>query len=161
MIPFKERFEKHFNKVSNSCWLWTSGKTKFGYGTLRNNLGKQERAHRIAYALYVGEIPDGLLVLHKCDVPACVNPEHLFLGTYKDNSVDMINKGRGGQINNNFSGHLNPNAKLTIEDKNFIENSLLTGLYDQNELAIKFCVHRQAIWRVCKERGLTKGWVRL
>lgn len=161
MLKFQDRFEKHFFKAHEGCWIWTSGKMRFGYGTLRNDKGRPEPAHRISYKLYVGDIPDGLCVLHKCDNPPCVNPAHLFLGTRKDNAQDMLKKNRGGHNKNNFAGHLNPNAKLTLEDKDFIENNLLNNTYNQEELAKYFCVHRQAIWRVCKERKLIRGWIKI
>jgi hypothetical protein len=77
------------------CWLWqgaTNGKP--GYGKLHLADGKQELAHRYAYALWVGPIPDGLEVLHRCDVKLCCNPHHLFLGSQKDNVHDCRLKGR-------------------------------------------------------------------
>jgi hypothetical protein len=75
------------------CWIWTGCLTTGGYGHGKIN-GRQEGAHRISWMAYNGHIGDGLHVLHKCDVPACVNPDHLFLGTAKDNVNDMILKGR-------------------------------------------------------------------
>ena len=73
------------------CWNWT-GATANGYGVL--NFGGQVRAHRLAYETFVGPIPDGLLVCHRCDNPRCVNPGHLFVGTNSDNTRDMVSKGR-------------------------------------------------------------------
>lgn len=88
----KERFEEKFY-VTPGCWEWTATKSAKGYGQIR---WKYEPmiASRVAYALYVGPIPDGLLVRHKCDNPGCVNPEHLELGTSADNSADMVKRGR-------------------------------------------------------------------
>ena len=81
---------------SNGCWLWQGHcESKAGYGQVSYN-GKSVPAHRMFYAELVGPIPQGICVLHKCDVPQCVNPEHLFLGTQKDNTQDMISKGRKG-----------------------------------------------------------------
>lgn len=74
------------------CWLWTGCIDAFGYGRM-NALG-EDRAHRVAYRLFVTDIPKGLHVLHKCDVRKCVNPTHLFLGTQADNNRDMFSKGR-------------------------------------------------------------------
>lgn len=75
------------------CWLWTGALYRLGYGHAYL-LGKQQLAHRIAWILAFGEIPQGMLVCHRCDVRNCVNPEHLFLGTHKDNTRDMLRKGR-------------------------------------------------------------------
>ena len=88
-------------KKSDGCWLWTAWTDNFGYGGIKNadfdkRLKKRFglKAHRVSYVLHYGEIPDGLLVLHKCDVPACVRPDHLFLGTQLDNMRDRLAKGR-------------------------------------------------------------------
>ena len=75
----------------SECWLWAKSKGNGGYGRILN--GKQ--AHRIIYEALVGEIPKGMFVCHSCDTPPCINPEHLFLGTAKDNTADMLIKGRG------------------------------------------------------------------
>jgi len=76
------------------CLVFTGSRNKAGYGVTQFQNYKSV-AHRIAYALTNGPIPKGLLVCHKCDNPPCINPEHLFLGTHKDNALDMHAKGRG------------------------------------------------------------------
>jgi hypothetical protein len=75
------------------CWVWQKGKTEFGYGSIREN-DRLMLAHRRAYELWVGHIPAGLFVCHKCDNPPCFNPSHLFLGTDQDNQDDCYAKGR-------------------------------------------------------------------
>jgi hypothetical protein len=75
------------------CWVWSGLRTYNGYGLIKIGR-KPTRAHRVAYELLVGTINPGLLCLHKCDNPPCVNPGHLFLGTARDNMVDAITKGR-------------------------------------------------------------------
>lgn len=95
--PLADRFWEKVQKTK-TCWLWTGANLggKWPYGML----GKPGdptvlyKAHRLSWELHVGPIPDGLFVLHKCDVPLCVNPDHLFLGTAADNMADMVQKGR-------------------------------------------------------------------
>lgn len=102
----EERFWEKVNKTE-TCWLWTAS-TKHGYGRI-NKGGRNNNisllAHRVAWELIFEEIPRDKYVLHKCDNTICVNPYHLFLGNPKDNSQDMIRKGRGrGQFK---KGHPN------------------------------------------------------
>lgn len=79
--------------IENGCWLLKPSPSNKGYAKIEVN-GVNKRAHRISYETFVGPIPKGLLVLHHCDVRHCVNPEHLWIGTHKDNTQDMIKKGR-------------------------------------------------------------------
>jgi hypothetical protein len=76
-------------KKTDSCWLWTASRTKKGYGRFGTG-----RAHRASFEAANGKIPPGKFVLHRCDVPACVNPKHLFLGTHSENMEDKYAKGR-------------------------------------------------------------------
>lgn len=106
-----ERFEAKYEKNPNGCWLWTACRNTPGYGSFKFE-GHMWRAHRFSYELNVGSIPEGIHVLHKCDVPACVNPDHLFLGTHNDNMADKVKKNRQAKGMKN-EGEKNGSAKLT------------------------------------------------
>lgn len=100
-IPLGERFPKYIHFQSGvsytgdgkDCWIWTGCVGTSGYPQLSSS-GKTIFMHRWAYEEFIGRIPDGMSVLHRCDVKRCVNPEHLFIGTQRDNIRDMISKGR-------------------------------------------------------------------
>lgn len=85
-------FESNFDKT-DGCWLWQGAVDIDGYGIFSGASGFSKRAHRAAYHLYVKD-PGGFHVCHSCDVPSCVNPSHMFLGTQEDNMADMVAKGR-------------------------------------------------------------------
>lgn len=92
---FAQYFWKRVDKSPHpkGCWLWTGSKNRQGYGETMFRK-RHLRANRVAYELANGPIPEGLMVLHSCDNPPCVNPDHLFLGTGTDNMQDCIRKGR-------------------------------------------------------------------
>ena len=110
----------------------------------RTRTRKSTTAHRIAYELYIGPIPQGLFVCHKCDTPLCVNPEHLFLGTPKDNIQDMIRKGR----NKVLRGSKQTTAKLN-ED---VVHEILISPLNNHELARKFLVSRTLIIKIKQKK---------
>lgn len=117
-----------FNKVvedENDCWNW-QGKKVRGYGKLII-AGRSYFAHRLSYWLMTGDIPDGLLICHRCDNPACINPEHLFLGTQQDNVADMMQKKRGHFARINQKGVKNLNAKLSLEEVRQIRSKRKEG----------------------------------
>lgn len=102
------RLMKNVDK-SSGCWVWIGHRAKSGYGRIQNK-GKKVRSHRLSYETYVGKIPDGMNVLHRCDNPPCINPDHLFLGTHKDNMKDAQNKGRFRSIDENMKNKRSQNA---------------------------------------------------
>jgi hypothetical protein len=96
---------------NSGCWLFDGATTGGGYG----RHSKRKYAHRIAYEKWVGPIPDGMLVCHKCDVKLCCNPDHLFLGTDEDNIMDCIKKGRWKVPGNLFQkGHRHPPERIAL-----------------------------------------------
>jgi hypothetical protein len=106
------RFWRNVSK-SESCWLWTGSLDDRGYGNLgvrRPGSRITQRAHRLSWEIHHGPIAGGLSVLHKCDVRHCVNPEHLYLGTQKDNVHDSMSRGR--QVLPNQVGSRHSHAKL-------------------------------------------------
>lgn len=93
-----ELFDKKWRPDKSGCHIWTASKMKNGYGKFGNGFGRSPLlAHRFAYARRYGEIPHGMVVMHKCDTPACVNPDHLVLGTQADNVADMLAKRRNAR----------------------------------------------------------------
>ncbi len=95
MKTLAQRFWPKVGKPNRTsgCWNWTGATINTGYGSICHD-GKHCLAHRASWQIHKGEIPGKLLVLHRCDNRLCVNPAHLFLGTKKDNAIDMVKKGR-------------------------------------------------------------------
>lgn len=122
----EQRFWKKVDKKSdNECWNWTGSCFKFGYGQIRIK-NKMIKAHRFSWEIHFGKIPDDKpCVLHHCDNPKCVNPSHLWSGTYKDNTKDMINKDRANKAKGENIG----TSKLT---ENQVKQIKL--LYSQKKL---------------------------
>ena len=93
-------FWERITPKPNGCWEWQGAKTKQGYGTMWGTT-----AHRIAYSLSTGPIPEGMVVMHTCDNPSCCNPEHLRVGSQQENLADMHRKGRAGDCRNFGESH--------------------------------------------------------
>lgn len=139
--PFVERFWIRVDRSNeNGCWIWKGDRSKKGYGQLKIN-GTNARAHRIAYKLEHGIIPDGLLVLHRCNNPSCVRPSHLYAGTPKDNSRDLQATG----YQNTNAGSRNGQAKLNEYQVTEIRQRYAAGDVSQYELARLYSVSRSCI----------------
>lgn len=136
----QKSLNRFWSKVrkTRGCWLWTTGKDKDGYGKTCINR-KDLRAHRVSYEITYGKIPKGMGVLHKCDNPSCVNPKHLFIGTAKDNAVDMMKKGRRSTV---LIGETHPSSKLTARKISMIRKMLSenSGYGSGRSIAKKFNV---------------------
>jgi hypothetical protein len=93
-MPTPDDIESRIERIPFSgCWLWMGATVQKGYGQLQIG-GKFKRAHRVVFEMLRGQIPEGLNLLHHCDVPCCVNPDHLYPGTQKQNTADAIARGR-------------------------------------------------------------------
>lgn len=131
--------------TESGCWIWTAGifKERGGYGALCVNR-RAAKAHRVSYEVFRGTAPTGKLVCHKCDVPSCVNPEHLFLGSYADNNVDKVLKGRAKAR----SGEAHPKAKLSESDVIRLRADFSAGGMTRRQLAKKYGVGKTAVDQV-------------
>jgi len=139
-----DRLWNRTNRESG-CWIWTGCKNADGYGTISVN-GKMHMAHRLSWELTNGPIPNGLFVCHKCDNPSCINPEHLFLGTNKDNMQDKVKKGRkngGGPAR----GERNGSAKITKADVLEIRKLHANGISGR-KIADKFGISDSQVFRI-------------
>lgn len=140
------------NKTSepdeNGCINWLGALDKDGYGRIKPKNGKRMRTHRFAYQKHFGMIPEKMFVCHHCDNPSCVTPEHLWLGTAKDNALDRAKKGRGAR--NNLAGcpmKMLPNSKLSKSDVLEIRK-LLESKNTMIHIAHIFNVHKSAIYNI-------------
>lgn len=145
------RFESKFTR-GDGCWLWIASLDVAGYGKFWDGQ-KLVRASRFSYSAYVGPIPAGLCVLHRCDAPQCVNPSHLFIGTLSDNTQDMLSKNR----HNIPRGEQAGKAKLTESNVLEIRRRYAAGGVTTRALALEFGVAASVI------HGAIKGkyWAHL
>lgn len=165
--PLAVRFWQRVDKTGD-CWIWTGAKIKFGYGVIRRNSsegGAQQKTHRVSWELHNGPIPQGLMVLHRCDNPPCVRPDHLFLGTGLDNVADREAKGRTAKGDNSgarlhperhahLPGELSAQAKLTNDDVLQITARYKSGSATQRQLASEYGIGQAQISRIL----LGKRW---
>lgn len=136
-----------------SCWIWVGARLTNGYGTLRVN-GRQVKAHRFSYQLAYGET-HGLHVLHKCDNPPCVRPDHLFLGTDADNVHDCIAKGRNRLPDPKMApkGEKNGSAKLTAIQVREIRTRYSSGGVSLATLGREYGVFHSNIQAIVNRRS--------
>lgn len=116
---------------TEGCWLWTASvRGQHGYGGFKGK-DRQEMAHRQSYLMFIGEIPAGVQVCHRCDTPLCVNPKHLFLGSQKDNQEDMVRKERQCKGDNHWQRR-NPDKAMS-HVKRINEIKMLRGSQAKGE----------------------------
>jgi len=145
--PF-DRFVRRIAFGVSECWYWCGSRDASGYGRTSKKYGSTF-AHRVSWQFSNGPIPDGMKVLHKCDVRNCVNPDHLFLGTQADNVADMIAKGRARFPKSRF-GEENPMSKLTKQDVLNIKKEYEKCQTPMATIAKKYNVATMTIQRAIK-----------
>lgn len=158
----KNQFLSRVEAVTESgCWIWM-GATRNGYGMVNENTGRarpRQRpvgAHRVAYEMFKGSIPSDKCVCHTCDVPLCVNPAHLWLGTQDENQKDKAKKGRApsGELNGAavhrqlFQGEKNAAAVLSADDVRDIRASTLSRPALARKYGVTYCTIRNVLDRV-------------
>lgn len=126
---------------TDGCWEWIGDIAKVGYGRMYF-FGKRRYAHRVSYEIYKGKIPSGMLVCHHCDNPKCVNPDHLFLGTKRDNALDASSKGRLQHGENHTKALLS--ERDVIQIRRIYANQKKTQL----EIAKLFGVSGPCVWAI-------------
>lgn len=163
----EERFWSKVDKRgANECWLWTGaishGYGAFNVGRLNSVAGRTRRAHRIAWALTNGPAPEGMDLCHRCDVRACCNPGHLFVGTRRDNMLDCVAKDRHACGDRHgmrrrpelaARGERAGPAKLTAQDVDTIRKCYAADCFTHDRLAAAFGVSARCIGKVIKRES--------
>lgn len=137
---------------NSGCWLWEKSVNNRGYGLLQCG-GFRGYAHRFSYATFKGDVPAGMHVCHRCDMPICVNPDHLWLGTASDNMRDCVSKSRhaSDSPDTNYAiGDRQGLSKLTVEDVVAIRS--LGGQLSQRKIATRFGVTKNAVKLILQRR---------
>jgi hypothetical protein len=143
------RFWSYVTKTK-TCWLWNRCVSDQGYGKTSLD-GQLWLAHRLSWTFKHGPVPEGMCICHRCDVPACVRPSHLFLGTHADNTADMIRKGRES-LKHPIYGERNGLAKLT--EANIIEiRRRYTCRKGVAKLAQEFGIRPESLWRIANRKA--------
>jgi hypothetical protein len=156
----REYIEERVQMVPwSGCWLWDRAMSGCGYGNACKRIGDRKRwfrAHALAYEAFVGQVPDGMILRHRCDVKACCNPDHLETGTHSENSRDMVERGRAATGDKNGSrtrperlvrGERHGMAKLTEGDVKLIFELRARSML-QREIAAEFGVSQVLVSRI-------------
>ncbi len=145
-IPYQTLLKRFWSRVrkTENCWIWDGSRKSDGYGLFfLSNKGKRFLyAHRVSLIVHGVHVPEHLCVIHTCDNPICVRPDHLRIGTKQQNSTDMVDKGR--------SGH--PRKKLTANDALAIRAAHASGQFTWNDIANQFNITPFHVWRIITRR---------
>lgn len=149
----RERFEAKADRAGgpDACHLWTGWKSAKGYGQLSSG-ARRYKAHRLAWQMENGEIPDGMMVCHRCDNPSCVNTRHMWVGSHEENMADMILKGRSPRS----VGPRNGQAKLSSEQVAELRRRRSAG-ESVGALAREFGVCDRHVWMIATWRSRKEG----
>jgi len=157
---YKNHGDRFLSKVrllgDNDCWEWQAGKNNKGYGRfhyLISGKRKYGQAHRFSWLLFVGKIPNGMLVCHSCDNPGCVNPKHLFIGSNQDNMDDRNRKNRQAKLKGSTNGF----SKLKEEEVKEIKSLVFSGEHVYSEIAKRFNVCQSTISAIAN--GQNWSWL--
>jgi hypothetical protein len=145
-----DRFWKYIEK-KDGCWIWRGGLNSMGYGQFHIGNGKMALCHRLSWVVHRGPIDGDLCILHKCDNPKCVNPDHLFIGTMKDNMQDKANKKR----NLKNIGEYSCQHKLTDCEATEIRKlyKRATRNFNIQSLAKKYNIGQTTVWEILNGRA--------
>ena len=153
----KEEYFEHTRKrlkkkilIKNECWEWQGQLNNHGYAFASWGQAEEKKKtvlHRVAYAIWIEEVPRGLCVLHKCDNPKCINPEHLYLGTKKDNTRDIKNRNRFNPARGEKCGMSKLKSEEILEIRDLREKGMTL-----NQISHKFDVTYENIHAICKRR---------
>ncbi|GAG00515.1 unnamed protein product, partial [marine sediment metagenome] len=141
MISLEKKFWRHVDKRNHDeCWPWTGPLRGKGYGHINHMSSMNLSAHRVSWILHNGFVPEGKLVLHRCDNPACVNPSHLYIGTYSDNNMDREyrNPGTSGRP-----------STIGARNTQLIIDFYKSGKFKQTQLSKIFGISRAQVSRIC------------
>ncbi|MDO8671246.1 MAG: HNH endonuclease [Dehalococcoidia bacterium] len=157
-IPLAARFWAKVEK-GEGCWTWKGTCDRRGYGRIYvgSRPRRSTRAPRVSWELHFGPILDGMFVCHHCDTPSCVRPDHLFLGTARDNARDMVTKGRArqGRCSNQVFGERHGMAKLTDSQVADIRQRYALGGISHRKLAGQYAVSFATIARLLEGKSWT------
>lgn len=139
MKTLLERFmDKVIPEPNTGCWLWDGNRNEKGYGLFKLK-GKQTKAHRVSFELFCEEIPENLHIMHKCDNPSCVNPDHLKSGTHQDNMKDKKDKKRGRSGRKIYGD--------TVKE-------IIEGILTNAEIAKKYSISSRSVTRIRSQQSV-------